>query len=169
MASQIQGVTHNARLGVDQEAAMRGRMSQLPAILRQRERTEDIEMQKEQFNRTMGFKNEQRRIEERAREAQMGLSAAKLGLTASMGSNYTLGQLPFIKRFATPGSAMGNIKTGDIVGSGLAGFGTGKMVGGKSKAKKGLYGAGAGGLLSMLSGGNIFTGMATGGIGGLFS
>lgn len=167
MATQLQRVTGNPRLKQDQVAALNARMGLLPQMLQQKERAADIQMQKNQFNRQMGFQKDQMRVQQRAQEAGMGLEAAKLGLTASTMGSSRLGDVPYLNKVATPGSTFGNIRTGDIVGSGLAGYGAGMMLGGKSKLKKGLLGAGAGGLMSLLSGGNMLAGATSGGIGSL--
>lgn len=168
MATQLQSVTRNPRMKQDQVASMNARMSMLPEMLRQRERSADLDMQKNQFNRTMGFKRRQQDAAERAQQAGMGLEAAKLGMTASMSGNTTLGQVPYLNKLTGTGSTgLAGIRTGDIVGSGLAGFGASQLLGGKSKLKKGLVGAGAGGLLSMLSGGNMMAGATSGGLGSI--
>ena len=49
-----------------------------------------------------------------------------------------------------PGSFFGNLQPGQLLGSGLAGFGASRMV--KGKGKRMLLGAGVGGLMSLFGG-----------------
>lgn len=174
MASQLRRVTRNPRMREDQVASLNSRMSMLPDMLRQRERAADIEMQKNQFNQTMKMNKRARAMQDRAAEATMGMEAAKLGMTATTSG---VGQRP-IDRFwssRSPGSGVksgmfGDITTGSIVGGGLAGFGAAKLMGGKSKAKKGMAGAAGGALMGLLGGGmnlaNMGSGLLSGAIGG---
>lgn len=56
---------------------------------------------------------------------------------------------------ATGGSFFGNIQPGNILGSGLAGFGASRLV--KGKGKRMLLGAGVSGLMSLFGGGSLGT------------
>ena len=65
-----------------------------------------------------------------------------------------------------------DVSPGGMIASGLTGYGASQLLaGGKSKAKKSLIGAAAGGLMGGLSGRNMISGglsgMLAGGIGGL--
>ena len=118
----------------------------------------------------------------------MGLSAATLGTNFAFGPS---GKTTVSEMFgrgkemvglgkggtsSVPG-LIGGITAGQILGSGLTGFGVGRMVGG-SKTKKAGYGALAGGLMGLLSGGankglagaatKFGMGAVLGGLGGLF-
>jgi len=169
MASQLQRVTRNPRMRESQVASMNARLDTLPEMLRRRERAADLELQSRQFNQSMKMQNKARQVQQRAAEAAFGLEAAKLGMTAATSGvgQKTLGGLFGSKS----GGPFSNITTGSIVGGGLAGFGAGKLAGGKSKTKKALFGAGAGGLMSLLGGGanmaNIGSGVLSGAIGGM--
>jgi hypothetical protein len=151
------------------------------------------EIQRQQFSRQHAL-NEQnfafnkrasgqaRDAADRASEVGLGLEAGKLGMT--IGGQYgkkTLGQTggDFGKMFGGSGSPstfgggkagnfFSNLSAGSAIGGGLAGFGAAKLIGKKkSKALKGLAGAGAGAALGLLGGSNAFGGAFSGGLGGL--
>jgi hypothetical protein len=73
-----------------------------------------------------------------------------------------------------PFSSLGDFKVSSAIGSGLAGFGAGKLLGKKGKVKKGLLGAGIGALTGMFGQGGFslgggLGGAMFGGLGGLLS
>lgn len=167
MASQLQRVTRNSRLRPDQIAMLQARMSTLPTLLRQRERASDLQMQQRQNKKNRQLQKSAMRMQEDARRKEMGVKAAGLGFTlaSSPTANRALSKVPFVNKVAKPGSIFGNIKTGDVVGAGLAGYGASKLA--KKKGTSALLGSLAGAGTSLASGGNPFTGALTGGLGSL--
>jgi len=150
-------------------------------------------IQQDQFSRQHGLAERQfahnksaasqsRQQAQRASEVGMGLEAAKLGTTmASRYGQKSFGQVGedakgLFGYGSGPGGAAGtvsgsgffnNLSVGSMLGGGLAGFGASKMMGGKSKIKKGLLGAGVGSAMGLLGGGNALGGALSGGFGGL--
>jgi len=200
MASQYRRVTGNpaTRKGLA-EARLQARVSRLPQVLAQKNMREvqarDARFQEKQIKmqkKTMAQRK-------REQEAALGLEAGKLGLNLAMSDlgGTTIGDIGRSAQNAV-GSAKGmlpggtkptpieapkagytgvkGINVGGALASGLTGYGAGKLVGGKNKKKKAMYGAGAGALMGLLSGsksGNAFGGMGAGllagGLGGYFS
>jgi hypothetical protein len=102
----------------------------------------------------------------------MGLEATKLGMTIKYrfggGKSPMFGGEGWGKK---AGGFLNNMKFGEAVGGGLAGFGAAKMLGGKSKIKKSLIGAGVGAAMGFLGGGGgggSLSGGLGGALGGLF-
>ena len=100
-----------------------------------------------------------------------GNAGAPRGLFSSMSAK--------VGEYASPlkdaaSKYLGHLTMGNTIGSGLVGFGAGRLFGGKSKLKKFGVGAAAGGLMSLFSGGtgggakDALTGSLFGGLGGLF-
>lgn len=128
-----------------------------------------------------------RQAADRASEVGFGLEAAKLGTTiSSRFGNKSFGQVgqdakglfgfgsgaggaagKFTGSGGGVGNFLGNLSIGSTLGGGLAGFGAAKLLGKKkSKATKGLVGAGVGAALGLLGGGNALGGALSGGFGG---
>jgi hypothetical protein len=148
-----------------------------------------FERQMDMERQGLSLQKKRQKLEARSAEAGMGLAAA------TTGANFAFGPMGKTSVGSVLGSAKGamglgggavgggkpgllsRINTGQLVGSGLAGFGLSRMVGG-SKGKRAGIGAIGGGLLSLLSGGanKTFGGAATkfglgaitGALGGLF-
>jgi hypothetical protein len=189
MPSQMMAVSNNPRLRRNQIAELNARQNRLPEILANQQRQQDLmrademkNIQIDQFNRQHRLAKKTRKANDRASQIGMGLSAGKLGL--SIGNEYggkSFGQIgedikgtfgygntPSGKTGTYSGSGIfGNLSAGSFAGGGLAGFGASQMLGGKSKLKKGLLGAGVGAALGMFSGNNAFGGGLSGGVGGL--
>lgn len=70
-----------------------------------------------------------------------------------------------VKPTSGGGSFFGNLQPGNILGSGLAGFGASRMV--KGKGKRMLLGAGVSGLMSLFGGGGLGSAGASALFGGL--
>ena len=173
MATQIQSLTGLKRLRPNQTAAMRAKLALLPQKLAK-------------MNQKMATKNLAQ--QDKAARTAFGLEVGKMGLNLGMGSKAAgstrFGDLlknPFAKGATSraagetaKGGALGNLSVGSSIGSGLTGFGAAKLVGGKSKIKKGLVGAAAGGLLGLIGGGGgnalakTISGGLFGGFGGMF-
>ena len=191
MASQLRKVTGNRRLTSDPRAALQARISNLPNKLAQQQQRQVIARDTKFQNKQIKLQKKSAEQRRREQEAAMGLEASKLGMNLAMSDlgSKTIGDVTGSVK-GMYNSAMGNEKTsglkpsgnavsnfniGGAVSSGLTGFGVGKLVGGKSKAKKSAYGAGAGALMGLLSankGGGmsgLLSGGLTGALGGYFS
>jgi hypothetical protein len=198
MASQYSKVTGNpsVRSGLA-KAKLQGRVNRLPQMLANRQNQAILKRDTAFQNKQIALQGAQRKQRERESEVGMGMEAAKLGLNIGMSDmgKKTLGDITagagnayrgVTNKFRSPTNQksttlpakegmFSNVNVGGALSSGLTGFGVGKLVGGKSKAKKSLFGAGAGGLMGMLSaprGGGMMGGLIgglTGGIGGYFS
>jgi hypothetical protein len=202
MASQYRRVTGNpsVRSGLA-NAKLQSRINNLPQMLANRQQKQLINRDTAFQNKQIAMQRRGEKQRKREQESAMGLEAAKLGLNIGMSDmgGTTLGDIttgaknaytgagnlfrknkkPMATNLnATGGPKSGwknSVNVGGALSSGLTGFGVGKLVGGKSKAKKSLYGAGAGaamGLLSANKGGGMMGGLIgglTGGIGGYFS
>jgi hypothetical protein len=195
MASQYRRVSGNPsmRSGLA-NAKLQGRVNRLPQMLANKQNKAILARDTAFQNKQIALQGKQRKQRERESEVGMGMEAAKLGLNIGMsdmgnkslgditrGAKNTYGSMFKKGHTDTPkptGASRGisdRINVGGALSSGLTGFGVGKLVGGKSKAKKSLFGAGAGGLMGMLSapkGGGMMGGLVgglTGGIGGYFS
>jgi len=198
MASQLRRVTRDPRLRRNQEAELQARMRFLPQIMANKASKRIEAKQDAQFEKSIGVEYDKLRLQKkrdklqkRAEEAGMGLEAAKFGTGfafSELGKNTVGGLVGAGKSLISPGSAktsptkssgalktIGSMTTGSIVGSGLTGFGVGRLIGG-SKKKRAIGGALAGGLMSLLSGNssnwkgagtNFGLGSLLGGIGGL--
>ena len=195
MASQLQSVTRDRRLRVDQDAQLQARMQMLPQIMANQASRRIEKKQDAQFERTLALRQDEfslqkkrTKLQERQDQANMGLSAATFGTNFAFGDagKTTVSEMfggakkmVGLGKGGTTGmpGLIGGITAGQILGSGLTGYGVSKMVGG-SKVKKAGYGALAGGLMGLLSGGanKGLSGAATkfgmgavlGGLGGLF-
>lgn len=207
MASQMVGLTGLQRLRPNQLAAMRARLRLLPQQLAaeqerrfheeniaQQQAQLDFEKQAQKANQKLAKK--QMKQEKRQEETAAGMQAGTLGLNLaqrgggsitdmsrgikSLFSGKSVEAANLAPQTATGGAGLlSNMSLGNTVGSGLVGFGTGKLLGGKNKFLKSLTGAAAGGLLGLLGGGGSaaggsalaksVTGGLFGGLGGLFS
>ena len=185
MPTQSGAVSGNRRKR-NQIAELNARQSLLPQILANQRRTEDLgraeelkNIQIDQFSRQHDLAKRGLKAQKRAGEVGAGLEAGKLGLTiAGRYGDNSFGQTVentkgLFGYGSTPSGAAGtasgpgffnNLSMGAAVGGGLAGFGAAKVLGGKSKIKKGLLGAGIGALMGAFTGGS--GGMMSGGFGG---
>jgi len=193
MAIGQTGAVQGGRRKRNQIAELNARQGLLPQILANQQRTEDIQRQEGQFNRQLGLQEREfafnqnaakksRQAADRASEVGMGLEAGKLGMTlASRYGDKSLGDVvggakgmfsskpsqSYNFGGGSGGNFMSNLSVGSTIGGGLAGFGAAKMLGKKkSKALKGLAGAGVGAALGLLGGGNSLGGAISGGFGG---
>ena len=193
MASQLQRVTRDPRLRVDQDAQLQARMRFLPQIMANKA-SKKIEAKRDaQFQQQFALEEDKYRLQKkrnkadlRTSEAMMGMEAAKFGTGMTFGptqgqnvgqmiGNTGTGMFSGGSNTSKPGMIGGLNLTG-LLSSGLTGFGVGRMIGGPKK-KRSAGGAVAGGLMSLLSnksnslGGAAFNfgkGALLGGLGGIF-
>ena len=188
MASQyrkVSGVRTNSLLR-DAEANRDARIAMLPQLMARQQEQQLIKRDTAFQNKQISLAKDQAKQRLREQEAAMGQSAMTLGTNIAMSdmNKTTFGDIkrgttnmfkPAGERQQAPtggDTGFNAWRPGTAISSGLTGFGVGKMVGGKSKVKKGLFGAASGGILGLLSGqglGGGITGLVSGGIGGLLS
>lgn len=185
-------VTNNPYSRRNQVAELNARQSYLPQLIANQQRAEELARQDElnaEYRRQWKADYKQTRQNQRASQRMQrrqlaqseaesrvgtGLEGAKLGMTVMQ--NYggagqkTVGGM-FGGKSGFPGSGIGLATTAS---SGLAGLGAGSIFGGAGKKKKNLakstlFGSMAGGLMSALGGGNLTTGLISGGLGGALS
>jgi hypothetical protein len=195
MAGQYRRVTGNpSRRKAGQQAVLQSRINMLPQLLQAQQQRAQIARDTQFQNQQMSLQKKQLKQRDRESEVGMGLEAGKLGLTLGMSDagKKTFGDLFSAGsgmvhdvsggRYGTAGGGpkgegnmLSNFNIGGGIASGLTGYGVGKMIGGKNKTKKGLYGAGSGALMGLLSSkkGQGLSGMISGGLlgglGGIFS
>lgn len=201
MASQIKRVTGDRRIGArKQTAAIRGQLSQISGIMAAKQAKQIAEKQiamdkarlaeeKRQYKKNLA-------LERRSGEVELGMTAAKAGHGALASGLGGFGDVTFNSFFGSSGTAggaksgavmaartgtggswysgLGDFKLSSGIGSGLVGFGAGKLLGGKNKLKKIGLGMGVGALAGMFgqggfSLGGAMGGAAFGGLGGLLS
>lgn len=190
MASQLRRVTGNPsrRTGVA-NAKLQARINRLPQMLQNRQSQAILKRDTAFQNSQIALQRSAAKQRKREQEAGMGLEASKLGVNLAMSDmgGKTLGDITrgakdlygnafkkgYTNKAVPTGAARGwqdKVSVGGALSSGLTGYGVGKLVGGKSKTKKSLYGGGAGALLGMLSapkGGGMMGGLVGGGLGAL--
>ena len=184
MASQLQRVTGSRRLRYDPRAGLQAKIARLPQMQAQKQQREVIARDTAFQNKQIALARKSAAQRKREQQAGMGLEAAKLGFTVGMGDigkttigDITAGTRNIFKGKEAPKveakeTGISGINVGAGLASGLAGFGVGKMVGGKKKLKKAGFGAGAGALMGLLSGKSLIAGGIgglMGGLGGYFS
>lgn len=193
MASQLRKVTGNRRLASDPRAMLQAKISNLPNRLQQRQQAEVIKRDTAFQGKQIALQKKSMTQRRREQEAAMGLEAGKLGVNLAMSDigKKTVGSLfgsaknmaskvipgvdPVSKVEQNKPGMVRDINLGGAISSGLTGYGVGKLVGGKNKAKKSLYGMGAGALMGLMSAGQgkglsgMITGGLSGGAGGYFS
>ena len=180
MADQIRRVTGNPSVRRrTADAILQAKIARLPQQLANQQRREQIARDTEFQNQQIRLQKDSVKQRKREQEAAMGLEAAKFGINLSDFNSNASNVKDATKTTVTGGTESSSLLEGftsslpGAVGSGLVGFGAGKMAGGKSKGKKTLLGAGAGFLSSLLSNkpgfGDNFGGAILGGIGGYFS
>jgi len=191
MASQMYGITGKRNMKRDQISELEARLGMLPSILATKQKAEQVKKEDAFRNKQFKEQKDQSRKAEAFSQLQakrgMGLEVAKMGVN--------LGTSPYLRGDAG-GGAIANqdglvvskggptggydpqmvkpkesgffsgVDTNSAISGGLAGFGVGSMMSGKSKSKKLLFGAGAGMLTGLLSGG--YSGMLGGAGAGLF-
>lgn len=201
MALQSFTVAGSPSRRYNQTAELNARQGYLPQLIANQQRATELVRQKEldaeqrrQFRSNFNLQRRGQRASQQMQKQQfeqdqaesrvgMGLEGLKLGSTVAQrygGNKNTVGNL-----FSGGGSASGapgtkppapsgmlsRLNIGQAVGSGLAGFGAAKMLGGgkKSPFKKAALGAVGGGLLGFLGGGKSggLGGAVAGGLGGL--
>lgn len=197
MASQLRRVTGNRRLTSDPRAALQAKIANLPNRLAQQQQREVIKRDTRFQNKQIALQKKSAAQRRREQEATMGLEASKLGMNLAMsdlggktigdvtggvkalknkvmGTEKTSGIQSTGPKQPT-GNAVKDFNIGGAISSGLTGYGVGKLVGGKSKAKKSMFGGGAGALMGLLSankGGGLsglLSGGLSGALGGYFS
>ena len=192
MASQLRKVTGNRRLARDPRAGLQAKISNLPNRLQQRQQAEVIARDTKFQGKQIALQKKGMTQRKREQEAAMGLEAGKLGVNLAMSDigKKTVGNMfggakdlaskatgGWVKPAATntKPNMVRDINLGGAISSGLTGYGVGKLVGGKNKKKKSLYGMGAGALMGLMSSGQgkglsgMITGGLSGGMGGYFS
>lgn len=180
MASQYRRVTGAPRLRTG-EAALQAKIAMLPQMMQRKQQQQLIARDTKFQNQQIAMAKQAAKQKKRAEAAAMGLEAGKLGLTMATGSasNTTAGDIVRgtknifggNKEVAPEGGDTGwkSYKPGSTIASGLTGYGLGKMMGGKSKKKKALYGAIGGGITGLLSGKDLISGGIGAGVGALAS
>jgi len=199
MASQYLRVTGNpAGRAKTSNAILQSKIARLPQAMAAKQAREQIARDKKFQKQNIQMAKKDMKFRERQEESAMGLEASKLGLNLAMSDmgSKTLGDVGtgakaayrgVRDKFAKPGtneklnvedkdpSMVSKLPIGAALSSGLTGYGVGKLVGGKSKGKKALYGGGAGALMGMMSApkgsglGGMMAGGLTGALGGYFS
>ena len=190
MASQSSSVLRDPRLVQNQESLLQARMQFLPQIMANQASKKIEAKQDAQFEQTMALEQDKFALQKkrdkaalRMSEASMGMEAAKLGTSLAF-SNFgkqnvgqMIGKTGGIFGGGSPGNkpgVIGGLNLGNMISSGLVGYGVGNMVGG-SKKKRVLGGALGGGLMGLISnssdsllgaGLNFGTGAVLGGLGG---
>ena len=195
MASQLRRVTGNRYGGNPAQAQLQAKIANLPATLANRQNKQILARDTKFQNQQISMMKKRRQMEQQAQERGMGLEAAKLGVTLGMSDfgSKSIGDAVKGVKGTWNGLVKGgtsntgsntqqgksnmfsDFNLGGAISSGLTGYGVGKLVGGKNKTKKSLYGAGAGALMGLLSskpGQGMYSGLSgliPGGLGGLFS
>jgi len=172
----------------NQTAEVQARLGLLPGILQAKqdriaeERAEEMSrFQRKDTNRQFKLAKQQADFNKRRDNMALGIQGGMLGLnfaTSDLGKKTLSSLNPWSKKKkpGTGGGLFSNMSVGSTVGGGLAGFGASRFAG-KNKLKKAGLGLLAGGLMGGLTGGgegkgfsfsNMFSGGASGLLGGLF-
>lgn len=192
MASQLRRVTGNTAVSPSSlaHARLQAKIAGLPEVLAARQQRKNIARDTRFQNRQLALQKAAAKQRQREQQAAMGLDAAKLGLSVGMsdfgkktiGDAFTAGKgvvnkIPGVNvnpKVSGLPSSVSNFNIGGALASGLTGYGVGNLIGGKNKLKKGLYGAGSGALMGLLTApkggglGGLLSGALFGGAGGFF-